>query len=91
MNEQDIKRIELLLKNEKTVEAMETFNKLEPEETAIYFLLKGKVAQKFQQWSDALNAYHRVLELDPGNEEAVNNIHLIKNILNFWSPEMFNP
>lgn len=91
MNKQDIDRIEQLLRNEETLEAMETFNKLETEETAIYFLLKGKIAQKFQQWSDALNAYHRVLELDPGNGEAVNNIHLIKNILNFWSPEMFNP
>lgn len=86
-----MKKVQLLLNAERAIEAMELFNQIDEENTGVYFLLKGKIAQKFQQWSEALNSYHRVLDLDPGNEEAVTNIHLIQNILNFWNPEMFNP
>lgn len=91
MKDEDLKRIELLLLNEKALEAKEEFNTLEPRESAAYYLLKGKIEQKFQQWGEALNAYHHVLELEPENREADNNIHFIQNILNFWNPEMFNP
>lgn len=91
MDTKIIERVELLLNSERTIEAKELFNAQQEENTAVYFLLKGKIAQKFQEWSEAMNAYHRVLELQPGNDEATNNIHLIQNILNFWNPEMFNP
>ena len=91
MDTETIQRLELLLRGERALEAKELFNTLKEEETAAYFLFKGKIAQKFQLWSEAMNAYHRVLDLDPGNREAGNNIHLIQNILNFWNPDMFNP
>ena len=54
-------------------------------------MTKGKLEQKFQNWGDALNAFHKVLDLDNENREAENNIHIIQNIINFWNPEMFNP
>ncbi len=91
MKDETIKHLYLLLNNEKALEAKELFNSIPDEDTLDYHLLQGKIAQKFQQWSGALNAYHRVLDLDPNNVEAENNMRLIQNILNFWNPEMFNP
>ena len=91
MKDETIKHLYFLLNNEKSLEAKELFNSIPDDDTLDYHLLKGKIAQKFQQWSEALNAYHRVLDLDPSNVEAENNIHLIQNILNFWNPDMFNP
>jgi predicted TPR repeat methyltransferase len=54
-------------------------------------MVKGKLEQKFQNWGKAINAYSKVLELEPENIEARNHLQLIRNILNFWNPEMFNP
>jgi hypothetical protein len=82
--------ISLLMENEKWEEARSMLNEVKGESLE-FFLLKGKIEQKFQNWGPALNAYRHVLEVDPGNSEAKNNIHLIQNILNFWNPEMFNP
>ena len=90
MDEQ-LAHIRSLLANEKAQEAKTLFLDLEEQDNVAYYLLKGAIEQKFQQWGEAMNAFNRVLELDPGNEDAVNSLHLIQNILNFWNPEMFNP
>ena len=86
-----IETVKLLLENEKAKEASKVFREISPENTVQYFMLKAKIAQKFQNWGEAINAFNKVLELDPDHAEAQNNLHLIKNILNFWNPEMFNP
>ena len=92
MNQKDqLKNIELLLKNEQAIQAKEAFLMLEPENSSEYFLVRGKIEQKFQNWGEAINAFNKVLEIDPQNSEAQNNLHLIRNILNFWNPDMFNP
>ena len=91
MENEKLKAVRELLANEKTAAALKLFNETEPEDTVDYWLLKGKLEQKFQNWSSALNAFFKVLDLDENNREAKNNIHLIQNILNFWNPEMFNP
>lgn len=91
MDSEKFEKLQTLLSSDRAADAREIFNALSEENSAEYFLLKGKIAQKFQQWSEAMNAYHRVLEIESGNMEATNNIHLIQNILNFWNPEMFNP
>ena len=39
-----------LIEQEKTEEANEIFMKIEPEETAAYWMMKGKLEQKFQNW-----------------------------------------
>ena len=80
-----------LIRSEKANEAQKVFNEIVPSETAEYYTVKGKLEQKFQNWGKAINAYSKVLELEPENIEARNHLQLIQNILNFWNPEMFNP
>jgi hypothetical protein len=80
-----------LIRTEKSIEAQKVFNEVIPVETVEYLMVKGKLEQKFQNWGKAINAFSKVVELEPGNIEAQNHLHLIQNILNFWNPEMFNP
>ena len=87
----ELNKIKAYIKLERAQEAKEKFLELEPEETVDYFMVKGQLEQKFQNWGEAMNAYNKVLEFDADNEEAKNNLHLIQNILNFWNPDMFNP
>lgn len=86
-----LKQIQDLLKLEKAQDARKLFELMEPTSEVEYFQVKGEIAQKFQNWGDAINAFTMVLEIDPENAEAKNNLHLIQNILNFWNPDMFNP
>jgi hypothetical protein len=80
-----------LIRAEKSIEAQKVFNEVVPLETVEYFMVKGKLEQKFQNWGKAINAFSKVVELEPGNIEAQNHLHLIQNILNFCNHEMFNP
>jgi tetratricopeptide (TPR) repeat protein len=80
-----------LIRTEKANEAQKVFNEIVPSEMAEYYAVKGKLEQKFQNWGKAINAFSKVLELEPENIEARNHLQLIQNILNFWNPEMFNP
>ncbi len=91
MNGNQLKEVEDLLKQEKAEEAQTLFATIVPAETVAYLVVQGKLEQKFQNWGAAINAYSKVVDLEPENEEAQNNLHLIQNILNFWNPEMFNP
>ena len=91
MNSERLNRVEELILEEKALEARELFNEIKPEETIRYYLIKGKLEQKFQKFGDAINAYSKVIEMDADNTEAKNNLHLIQNILSFWNPDMFNP
>jgi tetratricopeptide (TPR) repeat protein len=88
---QEIEIVQQLLELGKAKEAKLAFQQIVPENTIKYLLLKGKIEQKFQNWGEAINSFNKVLELDPENSVAQNNLHLIKNILNFWNPDMFNP
>lgn len=83
--------VNALLEEEKTENARQKFLEIEPEQTVDYWMVKGKLEQKFQNWGGAINAFGKVLEIDSENPEAQNNLHIIQNILNFWNPEMFNP
>jgi tetratricopeptide (TPR) repeat protein len=80
-----------LMQQEKTEKARDEFLKIKPEETVEYWMIKGKLEQKFQNWGEAMNAFNKVLAIDNKNREAENNLHFIQNIINFWNPEMFNP
>lgn len=91
MGKSKLEEVKLLLKLEKAEEARTLFEKIEPLNTIEYLLLKGQLEQKFQNLGEALNAFSKVVEIDPDNIEAKNNIHIIQNILSFWNPEMFNP
>ncbi|HKI87522.1 MAG TPA: hypothetical protein VKA38_00755 [Draconibacterium sp.] len=91
MKNNEIKKLKELLNNEKTQEAKQFLELIPPENSSEYWLFKGQIEQKFQNWSNALNAFKKVLEIAPNNREAKNNIGIIQDILNFWNPEMFNP
>ncbi|MBK6285774.1 MAG: hypothetical protein IPF54_26655 [Draconibacterium sp.] len=53
-------------------------------------MVSGKLEQKFQNWGKAMNAYSKIIQIEPENIEAKNRIKMIQSILNFWNPEMFN-
>jgi tetratricopeptide (TPR) repeat protein len=91
MSANRLKRVSELILEEKAREARKVFNDIDQEDTVHYYFVKGELEQKFQNWSEAINAFSKVIEMDPENTEAKNNLHLIQNILNFWNPEMFNP
>lgn len=80
-----------LLKVEKAEQAKMEFEKLEEQSSVEYFLVKGRLHQKFQNWGESINAYNRVLEIDSQNIEANNRLHMINQILNFWNPDLLNP
>ena len=91
MNSERLNRVEELICEEKALEAHRIFKDIKPEETVKYYFVKGVLEQKFQNWGQAINAFSKVVEMEPDNVEAQNNLHVIQNILNFWNPEMFNP
>ncbi len=91
MNNDKLNRVLELILAEKPKDALLIFDEIVPEDTIGYYMVKGKLEQKFQNWGMAMNSYSKVIDLDPENAEAQNRIHVIKNILNFWNPEMFNP
>lgn len=91
MNSEKLKVVVELLQKEKPLDARKAFDEITPVETVEYLMVKGKLEQKFQNWGNAINAFSRVVEIEPENVEAKNHLHLIQNILNFYNPEMFNP
>lgn len=91
MNNESLNLVLELIQAEKANEAQQAFNEIAPAETVEYYLVKGKLEQKFQNWGKAINSFTKVIEIEPDNIEAQNHLYMIKSILNFWNPEMFNP
>ncbi len=91
MSIEKLNRVLDLLNQEKSNNALEVFNGIEPSETIEYWMVSGKLEQKFQNWGKAVNAFTKVIQIDPENIEAKNRLQMIQGILNFWNPEMFNP
>jgi tetratricopeptide (TPR) repeat protein len=89
--ENKLKQVEILLQHEDSKKAQELFQNIVSDNSIEYWLVKGKLDQKFQRWGEAINSFLKVLEIDENNTEAQNNLHYIQNIINFWNPEMFNP
>jgi len=54
-------------------------------------LLRGRIHYKMQNWGNAMNDYSSVLELDPGHQEAKSGLEMARNILGYFTPDMFNP
>lgn len=54
-------------------------------------LLRGRIHYKMQKWGLAMNDYSTVLEIDPGNQEAKSGLEMARNILGYFTPDMFNP
>ena len=56
----------------------------------LYFWL-GKVCYKKQEWGNAINAFQKVLDLNPEHKDAQSQIDMAYNILGYFNPDMFNP
>ncbi len=54
-------------------------------------LLRGLIYYRMQKWGDAINDLSSVLEIDPHNSEAKLRLEMAKNILGYFTPDMFNP
>ncbi len=91
MSKEKLNQVLELIRVEKSNEARNIYNEIVPEETIEYLMVSGNLEQKFQNWGKAMNAYSKILQMDPENVDAKNRIKMIQSILNFWNPEMFNP
>lgn len=54
-------------------------------------LLRGKIKYKQQKWGEAMNDFTSVLEIEPENPEAKSGLQMAKNILGYFTPDLFNP
>ncbi|VAW21751.1 hypothetical protein MNBD_BACTEROID01-2173 [hydrothermal vent metagenome] len=86
-----LERVKGLIQEGRVLEAEDLLRSFPDKPTWPYWQLDATIKQKKQLWGEAMNSYQKVLELDPGNKEAKVQLEFIRNILNFWNPEMFNP
>ena len=91
MNRSHFENIEKLIEKGELAQAENILKKDGAAETVQYLLLLGKIKRKQQLWGEAINAYQKVISMEENNKEAKLQIHIIRNILNFHNPEMFNP
>ena len=54
-------------------------------------LLRARIFYKMQKWGDAMNDYNSVLEIDTVNLEAKSGLEMARNILGYFTPDLFNP
>ena len=91
MRNKKLDEVVKLLTAEKAEKAKLLFSEISCKNTVEYNIVKAKLNQKFQNWSEAINTYSKVLELDSENIEAKNNLQIIQSILNFRNPDLLNP
>lgn len=53
--------------------------------------LRARIHYKMQRWGDAMNDFSSILEFDPDNPEAKSGYEMARNILGYFTPDMFNP
>lgn len=89
----DIEAIKQLVLQNKSIEALEVLNSKLKESPADLNLLqlRGHIFYKMQKWGDAMNDFTSVLEIEPDNVEAKSKLELARNILGYFTPDMFNP
>ena len=86
-----MKEIDQLIDNEEYESAFEIINKkLEEHIDDIKLLFyKALLLQKTGSSADAINLYHKILEMDPNNKEAKVNIELIQSIFRHSNKDIF--
>jgi tetratricopeptide (TPR) repeat protein len=89
--QQMLVRAEQLIHGNKMEEAESLLSAVSENPDAEYWFLKGFVNQKVQQWSEAMNCYHKCLDLEPGHPKASAGLEICQGILGFWNPSLFNP
>lgn len=61
------------------------------ENLASWWYLNGMLEQKKEKWGNALNCYNRCLSLDAGHPSAPAAVEMVRSILTFWNPNLYNP
>ena len=51
----------------------------------------GEMYHKLGNLPAALSAYYRTVDIDPNHQKANVKIEMIKSILDFFNPDMYNP
>jgi tetratricopeptide (TPR) repeat protein len=72
-------------------EAEKVLSAYQDEADPHFWFLKGLLNQKRQSWGEAINHFHRCLDLDPDHPGASAGRDICNSILNFWNPSLFNP
>lgn len=90
MNFTDAKQ---MFEQNEVIEALEMLNQVIIENSSDFqaLLLRGRIYYKMQNWGDAMNDFSSVLDIDPENTEAKSGLEMAKNILGYFTPDMFNP
>ncbi len=91
MKNLEFQEIKALLQQGKNAEAKRMFESLPESENVEYWMMKGTIEQRFQQWGKAYNAFAKVQQIEPGHLESKSQIALIDSILNFRNNDLFNP
>jgi tetratricopeptide (TPR) repeat protein len=91
--EMDFEEVNQLFEQNELGQALEMLDKLisENQSDIGLLLLRGRIYYKMQRWGDAMNDYAAVIEIEPQNHEAKVGIEMSKNILGYFTPDMFNP
>ena len=84
-------QVEQLIHDNKMEEAERLLSAVSENPDAEFWFLKGLLKQKVQQWSEAMNCYHKCLDLEPGHPKASAGLEICQSILGFWNPTLFNP
>lgn len=89
----DIAEIKQLVEQNELSRSLEILNEqIKVDSTNVPALqLRGRIHYKMQNWGDAMNDFSSVLELDPDNPEAKSGLQMARNILGYFTPDMFNP
>lgn len=82
-----------MYQNNQVAQSLELVNQYIQENLSDYqaFLLRGRIHYRMQNWGDAMNDYALVLESDSENQEAKSGMEMVKNILGYFTPDLFNP
>lgn len=86
-----LRKAETLLEQNQVEAAEALLDSGLPENLAGYWYLRGLLEQKKQQLGAAINCYLRCQELDPGHAAAAHNQLMVRQILSFWNPDLYNP
>ena len=87
----ELEEVQNLLQQGKNAEAKRMFESIPESGDVEYWMLKGTIEQRFQQWGKAYNAFVKVQQIDPEHVEAKTQIAMIDSILSFWNKDQFNP
>lgn len=90
-NRNELNIVHSLFDEGKFCEAREILNGIKNNGSVEFFLVKGKIEEKFQNWGGAINAYNKVLEINNNSQEAKNHLSHIRDILNFFNTDLLNP